>query len=417
MKVLVINCGSSSIKYQLFEMPEEKVLAKGLLEKIGEETSPLTHQAKGESFKTKEAIPDHKKGLRFILDVLLDKENGVIGDIKEISAVGHRVVHGGEKFTGSVLITKEVRDTIEEYADLAPLHNPPNLVGIDASMELFPGVPQVACFDTAFHQTIPEEAYIYAVPYELYEKYKIRRYGFHGTSHRYVARRAAGLLGKDKYDVNLITCHLGNGCSITAVKGGKSIDTSMGLTPLEGVAMGTRSGDIDPAITFHLMERLGMKPEEIDTLLNKKSGLLGVSGVSNDMRDVHEAAVSGNKRAALAIDIFSYRIKKYIGAYMAVLGKVDAVVFTGGIGENATFIREKVCTGLEELGISLDIKKNQDARGKEAFINTENSKVKILVIPTNEEGRIAHDTYEMAKGNKENDSRRKIVNNIKPPNY
>ncbi|MBL7170376.1 MAG: acetate kinase [Candidatus Omnitrophica bacterium] len=368
MKILVVNCGSSSIKYQLFEMPEEKVLAKGMLEKIGE--------------KTADAIHDHHEGMRRILK-----------DMHDIKAVGHRVVHGGEYFKESSIIDEKVLKIIEDYADLAPLHNPHNLTGIKAASQALPNVPQVASFDTAFHQTIPSYAYLYAIPYELYEKYRIRRYGFHGTSHRYVARRAAELENKGKYDLNIITCHLGNGCSITAVKKGKSIDTSMGLTPLEGVVMGTRSGDIDPAIIFYLAERRGMKIKEINNLLNKKSGLLGFSGISNDVREVRKAANKGNKRAELALDIFCYRIKKYIGAYMAALGHVDTIVFTGGIGENADRLRREILEGLEELGIKLDKQINDKTHQCEALISSPDSRIKVWVIPTDEEARIAHDAY------------------------
>ncbi len=382
MKVLVVNCGSSSIKYQLFEMPEEKVLAKGLIEKIGETSSG--------------SVANHEQGMRLIIDSLTDKKKGVLKDIHEIEVVGHRVVHGGEYFKESAIIDEKVIKIIEDYADLAPLHNPPNLVGIRAAIRILPRSLQAASFDTAFHQTIPDYAYLYAIPYELYEKYRIRRYGFHGTSHRYVARRLAELENRGKYDLNIITCHLGNGCSITAIKKGHSIDTSMGLTPLEGVAMGTRSGDIDPAIIFYLEERRGMKIEEINKLLNKKSGLLGFSGISNDVREVGDAAQKGNKKAGLALEIFCYRIKKYIGAYMAALGHVDAVVFTGGIGENATALRFKIMEGLEEFGIKIDKTKNEKAIKCESVINAPDSRVKVWVIPTNEEARIAHDAYLLA---------------------
>jgi len=319
---------------------------------------------------------------------------GVIEDIAEINAVGHRVVHGGEEFTGSVIIDDDVIASIEKFADLAPLHNPPNLIGIKAARNKLPNAKQVACFDTAFHTTIPPVAYIYALPYELYEKYRVRRYGFHGTSHRYVARRAAQMMGKDKYGVNLITCHLGNGCSITAVKNGKSVDTSMGLTPLEGVVMGTRSGDFDPAILFYLADK-GYDIKSLNTLCNKKSGLLGISGISNDMRNLSKLSEKGNARAKLAIDIFCYRIKKYIGTYTAVLNTVDAVVFTGGIGENVPDVRAGVCSDLTQLGIELDPEKNKTTLQKEGEINTKNSTVKILVIPTDEESAIAGNTYEL----------------------
>jgi len=396
MKTLVINCGSSSIKYQLYEMPEEVVLAKGMLEKIGEENSVLNHQAGEKKAEIKKKISNHEEGFKLIVEALLDSNHGVIKNITEIYAIGHRVVHGGEKFSGSVVVTDEVIKTIEEYCDLAPLHNPPNLTGIRASSSIFKNVPQVACFDTAFHQTIPKVAYLYAIPYDIYEKYKVRRYGFHGTSHRYVARRAVQLMNKSKDEANIITAHLGNGCSITAIEKGKSVDTSMGLTPLEGLVMGTRSGDIDPAIIFYL-EGKGYKISEINALFNKKSGLVGVSGVSNDVRNIMEASEKGNERAKLALDIFCYRVKKYIGAYSAVLGRVDAVVFTGGIGENAVTLRWSICNNLKNIGIELDEGKNKKALKTEAKISSGNSAVSVFVIPTNEEARIAFDTYEIIK--------------------
>jgi len=394
MKVLVINAGSSSIKYQLYLMPETDVLAKGVVEKIGEEGSKLSHFYNGKTYSLETEVGDHVKGMELILNTLVSRDVGVIEDITQISAVGHRVVHGGEEFTGSVIIDENVIASIEKFADLAPLHNPPNLIGIKAARQELPNAKQVACFDTAFHTTIPPVAYMYALPYELYEKYRVRRYGFHGTSHMYVARRAAEMMGKDKNGVNLITCHLGNGCSITAVKNGKSVDTSMGLTPLEGVVMGTRSGDFDPAILFYLADK-GYDIQSLNTLCNKKSGLLGISGVSNDMRNLSELAEKGNPRAKLAIDIFCYRIKKYIGTYTAVLNTVDAVVFTGGIGENVPDVRADVCSNLTQLGIELDPEKNKTTLQKEGEINTKNSKVKILVIPTDEESAIAANTYEL----------------------
>ncbi|OIN95842.1 acetate kinase [Candidatus Desantisbacteria bacterium CG1_02_38_46] len=395
MKILVINCGSSSIKYRLFEMPQQGLLAKGLLEKIGEGKSFLKYSAGKEEYKLEQQVSNHNEGLELILSILTDKKIGVINNISEISAVGHRVVHGGEKYSGSVPIDDAVIKVIEDFADLAPLHNPPNLAGINAAINVLPGVPQVACFDTAFHQTMPRVAYMYALPYELYEKYRIRRYGFHGTSHRYVARRFAEILKKDKYTVNVITCHLGNGTSITAVKEGISVDTSMGFTPLEGTVMGTRSGDVDPSIGFYLI-RKGYTADQIDNLLNKKSGLLGLSGVGNDMRTILQKAKEGNDRAQLAVDIFCYRIKKYIGAYSAVLGKVDGIIFTGGIGENAVEIRSKSCSGMQNLGIVIDEKKNATAIGRESKISTDNSPVYVWVIPTDEEIRIAVDTYKVS---------------------
>jgi len=397
MKVLVVNCGSSSIKYQLYQMPEGTVLARGLLERIGEPGSRLTHAARGASRTTAVTAPGHESGMALILRALIDPEQGVIGAIAEIGAVGHRVVHGGEAFTGSVLIDDAVIASVEKYADLAPLHNPPNLTGIRAAQRELPGVPQVACFDTAFHATIPEVAYVYALPFELYEKHRIRRYGFHGTSHRYVARRAAALMGRGKYEVNLITCHLGNGCSITAVKNGRSVDTSMGLTPLEGLVMGTRSGDFDPAILFYLGDK-GYDMKTLNSLCNKQSGLLGVSGLSNDMRNLIAHAESGNARARLAISIFCYRIRKYVGAYTAVLGSLDALVFTGGIGENAVSVRAEVCADLPQIGLALDPARNAAAVRREAEISADASRVKVFVIPTNEEAAIAHDTFEIAQG-------------------
>lgn len=395
MKVLVINAGSSSIKYQLYQMPEAEVLARGVLERIGEVESTLTHRHDGETQRIASKIKDHKDGLELISNTLVDKDIGVIDTISEIGAVGHRVVHGGEEFTGSVAIDAKVLGSIEKFADLAPLHNPPNLMGIRAAQHKLPNAKQVACFDTAFHTTIPEVAYTYALPYELYEKYGVRRYGFHGTSHRYVARRAAALMGKHKYGINAITCHLGNGCSITAVKEGRSVDTSMGFTPLEGLVMGTRSGDFDPAILFYLVEK-GYDIESLNTLCNKKSGLLGISGLSNDMRNLEELVRKSDGRARMAIDIFCYRIRKYIGGYSAVLGKVDALVFTGGIGENSAFVRGQVCSGLTHIGIELDAGANASTAGTEKEISTAESRIKVLVIPTNEEAAIAKDTYKLS---------------------
>ena len=396
MKVLVINAGSSSIKYQLFQMPEAKVLAKGLVEKIAEEGSKLSHFYDSKTYCVEANIEGHERAMELILNSLISKDVGVIEDISEISSIGHRVVHGGEEFTGSVVINDKVIASIEKFAELAPLHNPANLTGIRASQSKLPNIKHVACFDTAFHSTIPEVAYMYALPYELYEKYRVRRYGFHGSSHRYVARRAAALIGKDKYDINAITCHLGNGCSITAVKQGKSVDTSMGFTPLEGVVMGTRTGDFDSAVLFYLVSK-GYDIKTLNALCNKKSGLLGISGVSNDMRNLEELAQKGNARAKLAIDIFCYHIKKYIGAYTAVLGVVDAVVFTGGIGENSILVRQHICTGLPQIGIQLDSAANEAALAKEAEISTPKSEVKVLIIPTNEEASIANDTYELTR--------------------
>ncbi len=392
MKVLVINSGSSSIKYQLFDMTTEEVMAKGLVERIGIANSRLNHYPQNkEKVVIEQDIPDHEVGLKLVLDALVHPEHGVIKDLKEISAVGHRIVHGGEKFASSVLITDEVIKAVEECISLAPLHNPPNLLGIKAMQKLLPGVPQVGVFDTAFHQTMPPHAYIYGIPYEYYEKYRIRRYGFHGTSHYYVANRAAEILGKSVEELKIVTCHLGNGSSIAAVDKGKSIDTSLGFGTVAGVIMGTRCGDLDPAIVLFLMEKDNLSTAKMQEILYKKSGFLGVSGISNDLRDVEEAAQQGNERANLALDIFAYGIKKYIGAYAAAMGGLDAVVFTAGIGENSDVVRERVCQGLEFLGIKIDPEKNK-VRGKEAIISTDDSKVKVMVIPTNEELVIARDT-------------------------
>lgn len=396
MKVLVINAGSSSVKYYLYRMPQAETLARGLVERIGEETSKLSHFFRGKTHIVPTKAEDVETAIKLILETLINRDVGVLRQISEIGAVGHRVVHGGEEFTGSVIIDDKVIASIKKFSDLAPLHNPPNLTGILAAQRHLPNIKQVACFDTAFHATIPKVAYMYALPYELYEKYGIRRYGFHGISHRYVARRAAALMGRGKYDINAITCHLGNGCSVTAVKQGRSIDTSMGLTPLEGVPMGTRSGDLDPAILFYLEEK-GYDVKELNTLCNKQSGLLGLSGISNDMRNLEELAHKGNARAKLAIDVFCYRIKKYIGAYAAVLDTVDAVVFTGGIGENSVFMREKICNAATQIGVQLDYAANQTAVAKEAEINTKDSKVKVFVIPTNEQAAIANDTYKLTR--------------------
>ncbi|MEI7904168.1 MAG: acetate kinase [Candidatus Firestonebacteria bacterium] len=398
MKILVLNSGSSSIKYKLYEMPKGDVLVNGMIDKIGDKASKIKQEANGKKIEISEFIKDHESGLHRVFDLFIDKENGVLKSLSEIGAVGHRVVHGAEDFTGSVIINDEVIKTIEKCCDLAPLHNPPNLAGIIATTHLLPGVTQVAAFDTAFHQTIPPTAYIYPIPYDYYTKYRVRKYGFHGTSHRYVARRAAELLEKGKYEVNVITCHLGNGCSLAAVKEGKSVDTSMGLTPLEGVPMGTRSGDIDPALIFFLAEKENLKLSDINGILNKKSGLVGISGFSNDMRDLEHAQAEGKERAKLAIAIFCYRIKKYIGSYMAVLNKVDAIVFTGGIGERGPYERAEILKEMEHLGISLDKAKNEN-KEREKDISTPESKVKVLVIPTDEEGAIARDTFEMTSKN------------------
>lgn len=359
MKILVINCGSSSLKYQLIDMQNEELLAIGLAERIGIDDSFLTHETIGkEKVVIKEDLKDHKITLGIVMNALIHPEYGAIKSMDEISATGHRVVHGGEEFTSSILITDKVISEVERCANLAPLHNPPNLLGIYAAQEILPGVPAVAVFDTAFHQTMPPEAYIYALPYELYEKHGVRRYGFHGTSHMYVARRAAEILEKPIEDLKIITCHIGNGASITAVDGGKSVDTSMGLTPLEGLVMGTRCGDIDPAIVPFVGQREDLSYQEIDNLMNKKSGLLGVSGISNDLRDIMKGAEEGNYRAQLALDLYNRRIKRYIAVYAAMMGGLDVIVFTAGVGENAIDVRKESCSGLEFLGIKIDDEKN-----------------------------------------------------------
>jgi acetate kinase len=398
LKVLVVNSGSSSIKFELYQMPEEKVEAKGLLQRIGEPQSELKCKIGATEKVVARPVPDHADGLKLIMDTLTDSANGGLKDISEIGAVGHRVVHGGEAFSETVLIDDAVQKAIEEHAALAPLHNPPNLLGIQVARRLMPNVPQVAVFDTAFHQTMPDFAFTYAIPWELYEKDKIRRYGFHGTSHRYVAARAAKLLGKPLADTNLITCHLGNGCSITAIRGGKSVDTSMGLTPLEGLVMGTRSGDIDPALIAHLVRAKGLSVQDIDKILNKKSGLIGLSGLSNDVRTLLTAEKEGHVGAARALAVYCYRIRKYIGAYTAALGTVHAVVFTAGVGENSPVIRERCLEHLGPLGYRLDRPKNEQAVRKEMDIAEEASPIRILVVPTNEELMIAQDTWRIAAG-------------------
>ncbi len=395
--VLVINCGSSSIKYELFDGETLRPLAQGLVERVGEEESGFRYQA-GERTRTQAApIPDHDAGMALIADTLTDPEVGRLRDAGELFAVGHRVVHGGERFVESTLVTPEVIAAIEEYARFAPLHNPANLVGIRAAQRLFSQAAHVAVFDTAFHQTMPPRAYLYALPYECYEDHGIRRYGFHGTSHRYLALEAARVLGRPPDEVRLITCHLGNGCSISAVAGGRCLDTSMGFTPLEGLVMGTRSGDLDPALVPVLAEALGLATDEVIRLLNKESGLLGLSGVSNDMREVTQAAAGGNQRAELALEVFCYRVRKYIGAYLAALGGAEAVVFSAGIGENSPEVRRRVCAGLGELGIELDDLANESAQGSVADISAADARVRVLVIATDEERMIAEDTYEIAR--------------------
>ncbi len=397
MNILVINAGSSSLKYQLLNPETQQVLAKGLCERIGID-GKFTYKPEGkEAIKEADvAMPTHNEAIKAVLDALVAPGNGVIGSMKEIDAVGHRVVHGGEKFAKSVLITEEVMAAIEECNPLAPLHNPANIIGIRACQELMPGTPMVAVFDTAFHQTMPAAAYMYALPYEYYEKDKVRRYGFHGTSHKYVTQRAAAMLGKPIEELKLISCHLGNGSSITAVDGGKSVDTTMGFTPLAGVPMGTRSGDLDAGILQYLMNKYGMGIDEMLNVLNKKSGVEGLSCVSSDFRDLEAAAAKGDEKAALAQKKFAYEVKKYVGAYAAAMGGVDAIIFTAGVGENDKAIRSMVCEGLEYMGVKLDAAAN-DVRGKEAVISAADSKAKVLLIPTNEELMIAIDTAALVK--------------------
>jgi len=395
MKILVLNCGSSSIKYQLIDMTHNSdLLAKGLLERIGMDNAELIHQPKNkDKFKLIKSIPDHQTGINIILNTLIDPVHGVIKNINEITAVGHRVAHGGENFNTSVLVTEAVKVDIEKCIEMAPLHNPANLKGITSMEAILPGVPQVAVFDTSFHQTMEPHVYLYGIPYEYYEKYRIRRYGFHGTSHKFVAQKACDILDLNIEKLNIITCHLGNGASVAAIKKGKSMDTSMGFTPIEGLMMGTRCGDIDLGITLFLAEKESLSMKATNDLFNKKSGMLGVSGVSFDMRDIETAAEKGNERAKISLEMYDYRVKKYIGAYAAAMGGVDLVIFTGGIGENACAVREGVCKDMEFLGIEFDATKNKGLRGVDAMISKEHSKTKVMVITTNEELVIATDTY------------------------
>ena len=396
MKILVLNCGSSSIKYALYNMDDKSVMTSGGAERVGLDGAFVKVKLpNGEKKTVMHDIPEHTEGVKFIFSLLTDPEIGVIKDLNEIDAVGHRMVHGGEKFNKSVVLTDEVLKTFEECIDLAPLHNPANLKGVNAVSELMPGLPQVGVFDTAFHQTMPAHSYLYAIPYELYEKYGVRRYGFHGTSHRYVSKRVCDFLGVNPADKKVITCHIGNGGSIAAVDGGKCVDTSMGLTPLEGLMMGTRSGDIDGgAITF-LEKKLGLDADGMSNLLNKKSGVLGITGISSDMREIESANDEGNERAKLALDMYSYRIKKYVGAYAAAMGGCDIIVFTAGVGENQASMREDVCKNMEYMGVKLDVEKNKTIRGEEAIISTPDSKVTVCVIPTDEELMIATDTMNL----------------------
>ncbi len=397
MKILVLNCGSSSIKYQLFDMANnEEVLAKGLLERIGIENSVLKHRScEKDPFNETRNVPDHTVGIEWIVNVLLDPVLGVLKDKSEINAAGHRVAHGGENFKGSAFITSAVKADIERLIELAPLHNPANLKGIEAIEKLLPGLPQVAVFDTSFHQSMPEHSFLYALPYEMYSEDKIRRYGFHGTSHKFVAEKAANFLGLNWLDLKIITCHLGNGSSIAAIDHGKSIDTSMGYTPVEGLVMGTRVGDLDLGAMLSIMERNHMTTADANNLINKKSGLLGISGVSSDMRDIEDAAEAGNHRAKMSLEVFAYRVKKYIGAYTAALNGLDLLIFTGGIGENGCLPRKMICANMEYFGIDFDIEKNKGLRGTDAIISKDNSKVKVLTITTNEELVIARDTFKI----------------------
>lgn len=396
MKILVLNCGSSSIKYALYNMDDKSVMTSGGAERVGLDNAFVkVKMADGSKKQVMHDIPEHTEGVKFIFSLLTDPEIGVIKDLKEIDAVGHRMVHGGEKFNKSVLLTDEVLQAFEACSDLAPLHNPANLKGVRAVSELMPDLPQVGVFDTAFHQTMPAHSYLYAIPYELYKEYGVRRYGFHGTSHRYVSQRVCDFLGVNPADKKIITCHIGNGGSVSAVEGGKCVDTSMGLTPLEGLMMGTRSGDIDGgAITF-IQKKLGLDADGMSSLLNKKSGLLGVTGVSSDMREIDAAVAEGNELAKTALDMYNYRIKKYMGAYAAAMGGCDIIVFTAGVGENQAQMREEVCANMEYMGIKLDVEKNKGIHGEEAVISTPDSKVTVCVIPTDEELMIATDTMNL----------------------
>ncbi|NLC44500.1 MAG: acetate kinase [Clostridiales bacterium] len=397
-KILIINAGSSSLKYQLIDMDGEKVLAKGNAERIGIPDSFLRHTPTGkDKVELEVKFNDHVDAIKMVIDALIHPEYGVIKDMSEISAVGHRVVHGGEEFSESVVIDKEVMDAIKKNAELAPLHNPANIMGIEACQNIMPNIPMTAVFDTAFHQTMPKKAFLYAVPYQTYEKYGIRRYGFHGTSHKYVALRAAKMLNKPIESLKIITCHLGNGSSITAIKNGKSVDTSMGFTPLEGLPMGTRSGNIDPAIISYMMEKANLSSEDVNETLNKRSGVLGISGISSDFRDLTSAAEEGNERARMALDVFNYQVEKFIGSYAAAMSGVDCIVFTAGVGENTPIIREDVCLSLEYMGIKFDKERNSNipSKVKEGPITTDDSKISVMVIPTNEELMIARETMEL----------------------
>ena len=395
MKILVINCGSSSLKYQLFDMTDESVLCKGLVERIGIEGSKLTHKVGSEKLVVEEAMKDHTAAIKHVFDALVDEKYGVVKSLDEVNAIGHRVLHGGDKLTASCIIDENVKAKVKEFIKFGPLHNPANLMGIEACENLVPGKKNVAVFDTAFHQTMPARTFMYAIPYEYYEDYRLRKFGFHGTSHRYVTLRTAELLNIDKKNLNVITVHLGNGSSIAAIKNGECYDTTMGLTPLEGLVMGTRSGDIDPTVMTFLMNEKGYSADEMNQILNKKSGVLGVSGLSSDFRDLEEAAEKGNERAQLALDMFITRVRRYVGGFMAELGHIDAISFAGGIGENSVSMRKLILENMEEYGIIIDDAKN-DTR-EEAVISADNSRVKVLVVPTNEELMIARDTMNLVK--------------------
>lgn len=394
MKILVVNCGSSSLKYEIYEMPSQQSLGKGLVERIGLPSGNLTQEYGSRVLHREQEIPNHRVAFEMMMEAILDKEQGILKSVSEIAGVGHRVVHGGEQYASSVLIDEQVMQAIEANCELAPLHNPANLTGIRESMAVSGDVPQVAVFDTAFHQTLPPSAFLYGIPYEMYGKYRIRRYGFHGTSHRYVSNVALQMMKRSVENTNMITCHLGNGASITAIQRGRSIDTSMGFTPLEGLMMGTRCGDLDPSIIFYLLER-GFDIHELNVILNKKSGLLGLSGISSDLRDLEASAAEGNERAIMALDTYAYRIRRYIGAYVANLIKVDFIVFTGGIGQNGVKMRHRICNRLENLGIHIDPQKNIDVGSKAGIISQPYSPITILVIPTNEELQIAIDAYDL----------------------
>ena len=401
MKILVLNCGSSSIKYALYDMDDRSVMAQGGIERVGMEGAFVKVKLpNGEKRTIEHDIPEHTEGVKLIFSLLTDKAIGAIKSLEEIDAVGHRMVHAGEKFAHSVVIDDEVIKAYEECIDLAPLHNPANLKGVNAVRSLMPNMPQVGVFDTAFRQTMPKHAFMYALPYELYEKYGIRRYGFHGTSHRYVSARACEYLGLDYEKQRIITCHIGNGGSVAAIKNGKCIDTSMGLTPLEGIMMGTRSGNVDAGALVYLQKKLGLSADELSDLLNKKSGMLGISGISSDMREVREAAENGNERAKLAISMYTYCIKKYVGAYAAAMGGCDIIVFTAGVGENQDIVRELVCTDMEYMGVEMDVEKNSKIRAEEAVLSMPESKVKIVLIPTDEELMIASDTMSLVSNMK-----------------